>query len=378
MFTLYFISILFWCPVLCDVCPRRKRLLNEVPIENPVSCLGKDYSAFQCVDFLKERGYSKLADVQFPKIQQEGSFQPVETLAQVQNLSELVGIYMCCEISKVNIWDYKKLSFIYEEFCDANYAHFTHHKEILELGKKNFVKVGNFAALVSFCPARIVKQNPSSDVATPWKKIRPAVDLNENVQNTKVVNGECKKNNKINLENEQNTLTILLADEDMYYGTLKAFWGPVDQLSEDKFMIWAADEAMYSIEIVRNIHGTPAKLYPMKVSRAIQFKGIDVENVKTAWEKWIQQKRYSLLNRSCVHAMVHLVQAALGNELCEFNEELQFPFPIPTLEQFVEIGIQTTMGSELAPENVNEIQVKINNIMREKEEKLLAESHSGC
>lgn len=375
---LFFIFTLFWTPVLCDVCPRRRLLKPKMAT---VSCSGVEYSNKICDDYLTDKGYSKLSDVQFPKLQPEVSATTLENIGEIQTLSELVGTYMCCEISKISLWDYKKLSFIYEEFCDANYGHFSHHKSILGFANDNAIKIGHFAVLVSFCPARIVKQNPSADVATPWEKISPAVNTNANVRNTKVVSGECEKiestpigGTSSSAVEEENVFTILLADEDVYYGSLKAFVGPIDQLTEDKFMIWAADEPMYSLEIVRNIHGTPAELYPMKISRAIQFKATDNENVRQAWEEWIQNERYSLLNRSCVHSVVNLLKAALPAHKCTFNEDLEFPFPLSTFEQIVQIGAQTSSGEELNFESIDQIQGKINNILEEKR----AASHTDC
>merc|ERR1711974_165404 len=128
----------------------------------------------------------------------------------------------------------------------------------------------------------------------------------------------------------------------MYYGSLKTFVGAIDNLTEDKFMIWAAKEPLYSLEIVRNIHGGAADLYPMKVSRAIQFRGLDIKNIQQAWKKWTKDERYSLLNRSCVHSVIHLLQAGLGNKICDWNQNLEFPFPLSIFGQLLKIGQQAT------------------------------------
>jgi len=376
---LFFIFTLFcWSPVLCDISPRR-RLMNAQHKMGTVSCIGADYSNVICADYLGEQGFSKLSEVQFPKIQLGATATALENMDELRKLSELAGLYMCCEISKVSIWDYKRLSFVYEEFCDANYAHFNHHKPIIQLARDNSIPIGHFEALASFCPARIVRQNPGADVATPWKKVRPAVETNPKVQNTKVVDGQCKKMEEAQiLKGGSDVLTILLADEDVYYGSLKTFIGSVEELDEDKFMIWAADEPMYSLEIVRNIHGTPASLYPMQVGRAIQFKGVDAARVRQAWTEWTKNERYSLLNRSCVHSVVHLLRAALPYDQCNFNEELQFPFPVSTFDQLVQIGRQIGNGAELNGKMVGQIQDKIDDILEKKRQKDLASQNTQC
>lgn len=90
---------------------------------------------------------------------------------------------------------------------------------------------------------------------------------------------------------------------------------------------------------------------------------------------WIKTDRYSLGDRSCVHATIELVRSILPENACELNENIQFPFPKNSFNEIVQIGEQTTLGQELNPKEVKRIQDRIHYLVDRMEAK---KEKDGC
>jgi len=115
--------------------------------------------------------------------------------------------------------------------------------------------------------------------------------------------------------------------------------------------------------MVQNVHATAAvgSLYHMKIDRAIEFKGVNEKMIEDAWKNWIQNDRFSIFDRSCVHSIIHILKSVL-NDVCPFNNNVQYPFPKTSYEEIVQIGEDTNLGRELEIKEMKRIEDKIHHI----------------
>lgn len=334
------------------------------------SCVNVDYK-MTCDEVLELQGVTKITDIKFPDLNLPEDLNPrmrhhviKKYLEDVNTASGIGATYMCCRISNAWITEFESLSMLYEEFCDVNFKHFTKQNEIINMAMETDTPIGYFDTLVKFCPKRITseyQQELSRDQieVTPWSKITYATLRNEKIKDLAISNGECKS---VTIDDQVNPdhngyLTVILADEDIFYGSLKVFTGL--EITEENLYIWGTYEDLFTLEVVRNIHGTPMSVYGFKIGRAIRFSGINEQEVKEGWKEWIKTNRYSLLDRSCVHSAVNLLDLGLPENVCHFNHNLQFPFPQAVFDQILKIGQSTTLGTELGEDEIEKIQTKI-------------------
>lgn len=338
------------------------------------SCANVNYD-MACIEIVAEQVSSKkLEDLKFPDMNIQDGMEPTMKSIAIQNYlmdlngySETAASYMCCKISEASYSDFEELSMKYEKWCDVNFAHFEKTQEILDLAKQYYQKMDYFHTVSTFCPRRIttkhkVKLTDNQIEATPWSKIAAATNLNAKVKDMTILNGVCKK--VTHAPEKTGMLTIILADEDVFYASLKAFRGP--EVTEENFYIWGPDanENLYSLEIVRKVHGTQIPIYGFSIGRAIRFTNIDEDIVNAAWEEWLKTDIYSLVDRSCVHSVMNLLKVGLPSNTCPFNHELQFPFPQPVFDQIVQIGKNTTLGTELKRRDIDLIQKKVDELAK--------------
>ena len=65
-----------------------------------------------------------------------------------------------------------------------------------------------------------------------------------------------------------------------------------------------------------------------------------------------------------MHSVMNLLKVGLPSNTCPFNHELQFPFPQPVFDQIVQIGKNTTLGTELKRRDIDLIQKKVDELAK--------------
>merc|ERR1712107_840325 len=143
-------------------------------------------------------------------------------------MGEFLGAYECCQLKTQSYFDLPQIVSEYEQFCDNNYEHITHIQDILDFGQKNGFSLETFRILATFCPERMINHESNK---TPWAKIEPAMHQNDKISDSTLLEGECKEVEITSID-KSGSLTIFYGNDDMFFGHLAAFIGPIDRINE--------------------------------------------------------------------------------------------------------------------------------------------------
>jgi len=83
----------------------------------------------------------------------------------------------------------------------------------------------------------------------------------------------------------------------------------------------------------------------IQVSDAIQFTGVNMDQMKEAWKTVQANSYYSLLDYNCVYAIWEILMPQLN---CHSREQdIFFSIPTKLFEVLLEVGAQTGMGQRI-------------------------------
>merc|ERR1712117_432780 len=149
---------------------------------------------------------------------------------------------------------------------------------------------------------------------------------------------------------ETGTFTVILDLETgaSQFGHMVGFFGDIEDLNQNDYVSWGPaylDVDMESYDLLLGGKGMKQPIDVIQVSDAIQFTGVNVEQMKEAWKTVQENSHYSLLENNRVTAIWEILMPQLN---CKFREKDVF-FAVPTklFNALLKVGVETGLGQQI-------------------------------
>jgi len=252
--------------------------------------------------------------------------------------------YWCCRLQKDTRLGLMKAAFEFNQMCWSNQV-LLHEKEIFENAQRALTekKMDMFSDLVIYCPSRYGAKT-SVDFTHLEEPIR------DNLNGGPYIPAEAICANTDTKTSETGTFTVILDLETgaSQFGHMVGFFGDIKDLNQENYVSWGPaflDVDMESYDLLLGGKGMKQPIDVIQVSDAIQFTGVNVEQMKEAWKTVQESSYYSLLENNCVTAIWEILMPQLN---CKFREKDVF-FAVPTklFNALLKVGVETGLGQQI-------------------------------
>merc|ERR1719493_352955 len=255
--------------------------------------------------------------------------------------------YWCCRLQKDSRIGLMKAAFEFNQMCWSNQV-LLHEKDIFENAQRALPekKMDMFSDLVIYCPSRYGAKT-SVDFTHLEEPIR------DNLNGGPYVPAEAICADADTKTSETGTFTVILDLETgaSQFGHMVGFFGDIEDLNQDNYVSWGPaylDVDQESFDLLLGGKGMQQPIDTIKVTDAIQFTGVNVQQMKEAWKIVQDNSYYSLLEYNCVYAIWEILMPQLN---CKSRDkDIFFAVPTKLFHVLLEAGAETGMGQRIVDE----------------------------
>jgi len=310
--------------------------------------LSEDVEKYHCFRFVSElSAVAECSTISPPKFvgNDYTNVDAIETWAASQVK------YWCCRLQKDSRFGLMSAALEFNQMCWSNRV-LLHSEEIFENAARAVPekKMDMFSDLIIYCPSRYGAKT-SVDFTHIEGTIRENLNGGPYVTAEATCNSTDTKTSETGSETGTFTVVLDLETGASQFGHMVGFFGDIKDLNQENYVSWGPeflDVDQESFDLLLGGKGMKQPIDTIKVSDAIQFTGVNVQEMKEAWKIVQDNSYYSLLEYNCVYAIWEILMPQLN---CKSRDkDIFFAVPTKLFHVLLGAGAETGMGQRIVDE----------------------------